>query len=164
MNSLIGNYIMIMVVLDLVNSISIPDTCKCYSKDKLISLKDDMYNAGKKLWIHPNVYNKIKQLNICAKKRGTRAGKRKHNITNSSQNKEDNNSFCVGLINVRSARNKTTELQEVINEHDFDAIAITETWLTKNDDIFARRCMSRRIHGTTCTQRRWHWGRCGTSV
>ena len=94
-----------------------------------------MYDASKKLWIHPNVYNTIKQLNICAKKRGTRAGKRKHNITNSSQNKEDDNSFCVGLINVRSVRNKTTELQEIINEHDFDAIAVTETWLTKNDDV-----------------------------
>lgn len=38
-----------------------------------------------------------------------------------------------GLLNVQSARNKTFEIRDVINNECLDIFAITETWLTDFD-------------------------------
>ena len=40
----------------------------------------------------------------------------------------------LALINARSIRNKATIINEHIVEHKWDVLAITETWLSRNDD------------------------------
>lgn len=38
-----------------------------------------------------------------------------------------------GLLNVQSARNKTLEIRDTINEKQLDLYGITETWLTNSE-------------------------------
>ena len=40
----------------------------------------------------------------------------------------------IGLLNIRSCRNKVSELQELILEEHLDILFLTETWLTENGD------------------------------
>ena len=42
-------------------------------------------------------------------------------------------SFC--LLNIRSVNNKTTVLTGDITDNDFDIVALTETWLAKDDTV-----------------------------
>ena len=40
----------------------------------------------------------------------------------------------MALINARSVKNKTLAINEEIIQHDWDILAITETWLKQNGD------------------------------
>ena len=39
----------------------------------------------------------------------------------------------VGLINIRSMRNKRETITEILNESELDVLCITETWLFESD-------------------------------
>ncbi|KAK6167044.1 hypothetical protein SNE40_021153 [Patella caerulea] len=43
--------------------------------------------------------------------------------------------FKFGLLNVRSARNKTSELCDYVTDHDFDIFVITESWFNSPDSV-----------------------------
>ena len=42
--------------------------------------------------------------------------------------------ISLALMNTQSIRNKTADFVEYVSENKFDLVAITETWLTSNDD------------------------------
>jgi len=70
-------------------------------------------------------------------KRGTRAGKRKFKKNDKSRMREDpshetNLNICTW--NARSARNKTTDISDMIIEKNLDLIFITESWIHETGD------------------------------
>ncbi len=64
-------------------------------------------------------------------RRGRRAG-RKQRKTKLLQT--DRKPFTFGLLNAQSVKNKAVPLYDRILEHDYDILAITETWLNDKDD------------------------------
>ena len=43
-------------------------------------------------------------------------------------------SLALCLMKTQSKRNKTADFVDYVSEYKFDLVAITETWLTSNDD------------------------------
>ena len=65
------------------------------------------------------------------------------NVMNNTQCPNNCKKLCtmtMCLINAQSVRNKVPQLTDYIIEHDFDIVAITETWLnnTTDDDQIIR--------------------------
>ncbi|XP_030851782.1 uncharacterized protein LOC115928576 [Strongylocentrotus purpuratus] len=44
-------------------------------------------------------------------------------------------------LNARSVRNKTTDIVEFVLDNDFDILALTETWLKDDDDVYLGNCI-----------------------
>lgn len=44
--------------------------------------------------------------------------------------------FKILYLNARSLKNKTDEIEIIINEEKIDAIVITETWVKKNEQKY----------------------------
>ena len=59
--------------------------------------------------------------------------------------------FTVVNFNARSTRNKSASIGDIICEHKFQVLAITESWQDGDDDLSIKRDTPRRIplHGLT---------------
>ena len=76
-------------------------------------------------------------------------GVNRHNLTEVAANKDHKlKDLNCALLNVRSMRNKTDDIIELLNEQDCDIMAITETWLSTGEgDNFTRNALT--SHGYT---------------
>lgn len=56
------------------------------------------------------------------------------------------NRIKCGLINIQSVSNKTFDLYELIEDHDLDILALTETWLSECDTAKIREMTPAGTH------------------
>ena len=72
--------------------------------------------------------------------RSTRGSRTSSNLININTGKDMSTRalaprcISLALMNTHSIRNKTADFVEYVSEYKFDLVAITETWLTSNDD------------------------------
>ena len=122
----------------------------------------DVINIPQVNRISPSVYQRLNELGICSKPRtnrgcrgGTRLRRPIKTVTVSkhiyNQNKQDGVNWKnlvnvkissdiidkyakFGLLNAQSIKNKTELVQDIVIEKTVDVLALTETWLCKDDD------------------------------
>ena len=71
----------------------------------------------------------------------------------------------VALINARSVKNKTLAINEEIIQHDWEILAITETWLKQTgDEAIVTELLASRLHIPSCGTFPWSWRRSCRSV
>lgn len=84
------------------------------------------------------VWDKIKSLQICVYRRGSR-GKgdtrqtKPSRVSRSGGETQQNSKVTLAYLNVQSVRNKTFKIREYLGDNPCDVFALSETWLKSSD-------------------------------
>ena len=73
----------------------------------------------------------------CQKRRDAKHadGSRPENLTKIHRNDQKNRiNIILGTINIQSIKSKELQLVDLLEDYSLDALIVTETWLTKNDN------------------------------
>ena len=102
------------------------------------------YNARTSARLSHGNWKVIKYLGLHAQtptKRGIKGTQIRHlnsNLSVDSIDSRDCGRFSFALWNAHSIRNKTTMCSSYILENSFDLMIITETWLSRHDEVMMR--------------------------
>ena len=127
-----------------------------YTSNQLWQIKDRVDQDRTLGTISPEIVNSIRKLKLQNRKtRGNRGGTKRHysipakkrsiNINNIIQCKPTGATSCdrelrknlgLSLINIRSIKNKHTNLLDNLVENKTDICIVTETWLTDDDKVW----------------------------
>jgi hypothetical protein len=124
-----------------------------YTRGELLSIG---YSYSAKL--DKDVIHTLRCLGICVTKttRGCRGSGVSHKVIGTDQHKlghpstnlcDKSSSLLFGLLNARSVNNKQTSICETINENNLDLLAITETWLDRDDNVTIGNLCPPGYHG-----------------
>ena len=118
----------------------------CYMRDQLFAIRDRVKHD--KVRVIPNYHalRTIKDLKINRKRirlqKQDKKEQRKINLNNLKHLEELKHDWTytttkflnIATVNARSMRNKVTDIQHLLLDHDLDVLGITESWITESDD------------------------------